>query len=100
MDKDIRVVYSEFNEESLRIFFSLFNKFRNEADVIERDGYENVFQLLRSKYIILLKQSLERCAANLVEQCNTAESQGRLRIGFAEKITYFTREFLRKSGSL
>jgi hypothetical protein len=100
MEKDIRVLYTEYNEAASRIFFSLFNEFRNEAETIERDSYENVFQLLKSRYASVLKHRLEQSAGNIIDKCDSAESQGRLRIGFSEKITYFLKEFTRKSGSI
>ena len=100
MGKDIRTYYAEFNDESMRIFFSLFNEFRNETGNINRGNNENVFQMLRAKYIAVLKQRLGRSAETLIQQCDSAESQGRLRIGFSEKINYLSAEFLRKSGLL
>ena len=97
MDKDIRFIYNEYNEVAMRIFFSLFNKFREEADSIERNGYENVFQMLKGKYVKTLKMRLEQSASVFIENCDSAEIQGRLRIGFSEKISWLTREFYRKS---
>jgi hypothetical protein len=94
---DLRIAYAEYNQEASRIFFGLFNEFRNEADDLERDGDENVFQLLRAKYTAVLKQRLERSANLLIAGCNAAEAQGRLRISVTEKIKYFLKEFTRKS---
>lgn len=45
MEKDIRAIYSEFNESAARIFSSLFNEFRNETERIEKDGDENALVL-------------------------------------------------------
>jgi len=97
MDKDIRVAYAEFNKEASRIFSSVFNEFRDEADKIERDGHENVFQVVRAKYFNLLKYRLDRFAGFLIDHSATKESQGQLRINFSENINYFLKEFERKS---
>jgi hypothetical protein len=99
-DNDLRFVYSEYNQEATRVFFRLFNEFRNEADTMGREGDENVFQLIRAKYSATLKHQLEQIAGLLITKCDSFESQGRLRISFAEKIKYFAREFIRKSETL
>lgn len=100
MRKDIRTIYAEFNNLSMKIFFSLLNEFRNETTKIERVSNENVFQLLRSKYSCTLQERLERGAFALIDKCDSKEDQGRLRIGFSEKIKYFLREFVRKANLL
>lgn len=100
MDKDIRISYAEFNESAMRIYFSLFREFRTETEAIERNGSENVFQLLRAKYVSTLRQKLEGSANAMLDQCKSADAQGRLRIGFSEKIKYFIKEFTIKSSAL
>lgn len=100
MDKDIRISHAEFNEQAMRIFFSLLREFRNEAEAIQRNGSENIFQLMRARYISVLKQRLERSAGILLEQCKTAHSQGLLRNGFSERISYYLKEFTRDSETL
>ena len=100
MDQDIRIIFSDFNGEASRIVFTLFSEFREEADKIERVSNENVFHMLKAKYISTLKHRLEHRASLLIEQCNTADSQGRLRIGFAGQISYYLKEFMMKSGTL
>jgi hypothetical protein len=99
-ENDIRQSYAEYDQESSRIFFKLFNEFRMEADTVEKDGDENVFQTLRAKYSSLLKQRLERTAGLIIIKYDAAGSQGRLRISFAEKIKYYQKEFTRKSEAL
>jgi len=99
-ENDFRIVYSEYNQEANQIFFELFNDFRNKVDALDRDGDENVFQLLRSKYLKTLRQQLGGCANLLIDKCDVAEVQGRLRINFSEKITYLQKEFTRKSEML
>ncbi|KIC94866.1 hypothetical protein [Flavihumibacter solisilvae] len=99
MDKDIRISHAEFNEQAMRIFFPLLREFRNEAKAIERNGSENIFQLLRARYVNVLKQRLERSAGSLLDQCKTAQSQGLLRNGFSERISYYLKEFTRNSES-
>jgi len=97
MEQDIRLTYTEFNEQATRQFFSLFNEFKSTAESLERDSNENVFQLLRGKYLSLLKQKLEQTARLIMSKSEKPETLGRLRINFSEKITYFVREFTRKS---
>lgn len=97
MEKDNRIAYGEFNKEASQIFFSVFNEFRNEADRIVRDGYENVFQIARSKYLNILKYRLDLIAGSFIDQSSTKESQGHLRSSFSENIKYFLKEFERKS---
>ena len=97
MDKDIRISHAEFNEQAMRIFFSLLREFRNEAEAIQRNGSENIFQLMRARYLTVLKQRLERSAGVFLDQCKTAHSQGLLRNGFSERISYFLKEFTRDS---
>jgi len=97
MEKDIRIMYAEFNAEANRHFFSIFNEFSNAANSIERDGYENLFQLTRAKYSTQLKHKLEKSADTMINKCELAETMGRLRINFTEAINYYLKEFTRKS---
>jgi hypothetical protein len=99
MAKDIRAMYTEFDERSGFIFFQLFNEFRNEADKIET-GENNVFNLMRSRYGSLLRQRVEKIATNLIEECETPDLQGRLRIFANDKIQFYLKEFTRKSMSM
>lgn len=99
-NNDIRFTYSEYDRKADRIFFGLFSEFRDKVDLLDRDGDENVFQLLRANYKKKLKQQLEVYANLLITNCDLAELQGRLRINFAEKINYLLREFVRKSEML
>jgi hypothetical protein len=100
MEKDIRAIYSDFNTQANRHFYSVFNEFSNAADTIERDGYENIFQLTRAKYTTRLKGLLEKSAETIINNCHSAETVGRLRINFTEAISYYLKEFTRKSVSL
>jgi hypothetical protein len=98
MEKNIRIAYAEFNKEASQIFFSVFNEFRNEADKIVRDGYENVYQIARAKYLNILKYRLDLIAGSFIDQSSTSkETQGHLRNSFSENIKYFLKEFERKS---
>jgi hypothetical protein len=97
MEKDIRSIYSDFNTQATRHFYSVFNEFSNAAEVIERDGYENLFQLTRAKYSTQLKRLLEKSADTMINNCESAETMGRLRINFTESISYYLKEFTRKS---
>lgn len=92
--------HAEFNEESTRIFFSLFTEFATESGKLKRGRDENVFQLLRAKYSRVLQQRLDQGAENQIQKCKNPELQKHLRIGFSDKINYFLREFLRKSNHL
>jgi hypothetical protein len=100
MEQDIRLTYSEFNAQATRNFFSLFNEFSAAAENLDRDSNENVFQLLRGKYLAMLKQKLDKLANLLINKSEKPETMGRLRINFSEQITYFQKEFTRKSESL
>lgn len=100
MEKDIRAIYSDFNTQATRHFYSVFNEFSNAADAIERGEYENLFQLTRAKYTARLKRLLEKSAEIIINNCKSAETIGRLRINFTEAISYYLKEFTRKSLAL
>lgn len=97
MEQDIRLTYREFNEQATRQFFSLFNEFSSAAETMDRHSDQNVFQLLRGKYLAMLKQKLDIAANLIMSKSEKPETKGRLRINFSERITYFQREFIRKS---
>ena len=100
MAKDIRTAYIEFDAQSGVIFFQLFNEFRNEADKIDAGESKNVFHLMRSRYLVSLRQRMEKIGLNLVDEVETPESQGRLRIFANDKIQFYLKEFTRKSLNL
>jgi hypothetical protein len=100
MEQDIRLTYTAFDKDATRLFSSLFNEFSIAVDSLSTDAGENAFHLLRGKYLSLLKQKLDQSAHTIMGQAEKPETLGRLRINFSERITFFQKEFTRKSGLL
>lgn len=68
MTDDNEHIHVEFHSRARAIFFSYVQRFEwNGADVNrQRDEYQ--FQLLKDRYINTLKQDLEQCASQLLQE--------------------------------
>jgi hypothetical protein len=96
-DPDIRALQAHFNDIASALFQEASNSFRNEAARTNRDGKENVYQLLRSKHCQYFRRSLQQQADAILARCDKKEMQLRLRAYLGESIRYFEAEFLRKT---
>ena len=97
MDPTIRDIEVEFYNIANDLFQSTYQEFRNDAALIDRNGDENVYQLLRSKYSKILRQLLEQRAGLLIDRVETKEKRLHLGASLAETIHYFDVEFMRKA---
>ena len=71
--------------------------FQANVSRIHRRGNENVYQMTKSKYAHILRRVLTLAASDLIERCDKPHDSLRLKSIFAERIHYFTEEFLRIS---
>lgn len=96
MADDIRIIQTEFFSIGNALLQETHTVFRKEAALIDRDGEENKYQLLRAKYKQLLRQLLEQKASALLNRSDARQLQG-LGANLAGTIHYFETEFLRKA---
>jgi hypothetical protein len=97
MDGDIRTIQAAFYNTANDILQVTYQQFRRDAAGIDRNGDENVYQLLRSKYIRVLRQLLEQKAGIFCDRCKIQKLQQPLRARLTDTIRYFEAEFMRKA---
>jgi hypothetical protein len=97
MDSDIRTIQAKFYNVANDIFQATYQRFRRDVAGIDRDGNENVHQLLRSKYSNTLRQLLEQEAGVFCARCKIQKIQPQLRTRLTGVIHYFITEFMRKA---
>ena len=97
MSDDIRNIQNEFNAIANTIMQATYDEFRNDTAMIDRDGDENVYQMLRSKYCHELRQLLEYKASVLMRRCESHKQQSGLGANLANTIRYFEDQFMRKA---
>ena len=97
MADDIRVLQTEFFSIGNALLQETHDVFRKEAALIDRDGEENKYQLLRAKYKQLLRQLLEQKAGILLDRSDVRQLEPGLGANLAGTIHYFETEFLRKA---
>lgn len=97
MEEDIRKIRSGFYNTANDIFQASCQAFRHNVSRIDRDGNENVHQLIRSKYAYRLRRSLEHEAGILIERYRATGRPHELKTALTETILFFCNEFMRKT---
>lgn len=97
MSDQVTIGRLQFNKIANDMLQSNYRSFQNNVSKIIRRGDENVYQMTRAKYVKTLREVLMREANDLIEQCDHTEERLRLQSILAERIHYFTEEFMRIS---
>lgn len=100
MHEETGQAYSKFNDEAARIFFSLFNEFLFKVQTIDREGNENLFQLIKSHFSEKLNLSLHGLASDLITDCQNPDLKNSLHSGLSQHITYYLNEFDKKANTM
>jgi len=90
----------DFNKRAKKIFFSLYEKFRESAKLIDRARDDNVFQQQQSKYLQTLKQQLESLALEILSKNSSVRDNSQLNKKLTDEINEYVKEFRQKSRSL
>jgi hypothetical protein len=97
MQQDITMVYSKFNEEASRVFYSTFNEFRGKVGSVNRNGDENYFQLIRAHFLEQLNKRLNDIALDLIHQFPESSFRNQLQRSLSQSIDYYLEEFHKKA---
>ena len=97
MQQDITMVYSKFNEEASRLFYSTFNEFRGKVGSVNRNGDENYFQLIKSHFSEQLNSRLNHLALDMIDQYPQSSFRIQLQRSLSQSIDYYLEEFHKKA---
>lgn len=97
MENNPRIIYTVFHEEANKMYFSLLQEFKRKIDLIDRDRNENVFQMQKGQYLSKIRENLEKIAMQIINQYKEVEYPDRIRRELTEGISYYVKEFSRKS---
>jgi flagellar biosynthesis component FlhA len=98
--QDISQILVDFNEKGKKIFFSLYDQFRQTAKRLDRTKDNNVFQQQEGKYLATLKHQLESLAVEMMNKNKTIENTSQLNKKLTDTVNQFLSEFQQKSRSL
>lgn len=90
----------DFNNRAKKIFFSLFERFKESAKLLDRAQDDNVFQQQQGKYLQTLKQQLESLALELLNKNSSVGNIRQLNKNLTDEINEYVNEFRQKSRSL
>jgi|SRR5690242_7378487 len=99
MDEALQIL-TDFNNSAQRIFFSLYQTFKESAKLLDRAKDDNVFQQQQGKYLQTLKQQLESLALEILNKNNSAGKNKELNKKLTDEINGYVKEFRQKSRSL
>lgn len=99
MQEETGQAYAKFNDEAARIFFALFNEFLFKVQAINREGNENLFQLIKSHYSEKLNLGLHGLASDLIADCQNPDLKNSLHSGLSQHIIYYLNEFDKKANA-
>jgi hypothetical protein len=100
METDVDIVVARFRNSSSRIFQFLYEDFKRNIRKLDRQGDENVFQKLQSRYLSELQKQLTIEAEKMIGQYNGIRDINLLRRELASQISYNISEFLVKIRSM
>jgi len=100
MNKGFDQVEFDFNTKAIKIFFSLFDRFKDSTSRLDRKKDENVFQQQLGKYQYSLKEQLEMIAKELFEKNKTIINISQFNKILSDRISYYLNEFRLKSSSV
>lgn len=90
----------EFNNRAKKIFFSLYENFKESAKLLNRRRDDNVFQQQQGKYLQTLKQQLESLALEVLNKNRSSGNNNELTKKLTGEINEYVKEFMQKSRSL
>jgi hypothetical protein len=90
----------DFDNKAKKIFFSLYEKFAESANQLDRKKDDNVFQQQQSKYLNTLKTQLENLAQDLLNKNSSLKNINLLNKKLRDEINIYLNEFEQKSRSL
>lgn len=90
----------DFNNRAKKIFFLLYERFRESTKRLDRAKDENVFQQQESKYLQTLKQQLESLALEILNKSSSVGNKSQLNKKLTDEINEYIKEFRQKSRSL
>ena len=93
-------VLVDFNNRAKKIFFSLYEKFKGSANLLDRAEDDNVFQQQQGKYLKTLKQQLELLAREILDKNSLVGNSSQLNKKLTTEINEYVKEFRQKSRSL
>ena len=99
MDEFAEIAF-EFNKNARRIFFSLYEKFRESIQQLNRKKDENVFQQQQAKYLQTLKTELEYVVKGLLEKNKSTYNMNQVNKKLTDEIAMYLNEFRQKTRSL
>jgi len=99
MDRSSQILV-DFNNRAEKIFFPLYEKFKESAKLLNRARDDNVFQQQQSKYLQTLKQQLESLAIEILNKNSSVGNNSQLNRKLTEEINEYLKEFRQKSRSL
>ena len=100
MQKDADQLHVAFNNRARKVFFALYNQFKQRITSLDRLRDENVFQQLQGQYVQTLKQQLESIAKELITSYNSSESSTLFSKSIVSTIADYATEFTQKVRSL
>ena len=89
----------EFNDKAKKIFFSLYDKFKESAKKLDRTKDNNVFQQQEGKYLSTLRFQLESTAQECLNKTRSPD-KSELNKKLTNEITMYLNEFRQKTRSL
>ena len=90
----------DFNNKANKIFFSLYDKFAENVQQLNRKSDDNVFQQQQNKYLHTLKTQLENLAQELLNKTGSSKNITLLNQKLRDEINIYLNEFRQKSRSL
>ena len=90
----------DFNKRAQKVFFPLYEKFKESAKLLDRVRDDNVFQQQQSKYLQTLKQQLESLALEILNKNRSVGKNSQLNKKLTDEINEYMKEFRQKSRSL
>ena len=99
MNSGLDQVLFDFNAKAIKIFFSLFDRFKDSTIRLDRKKDENVFQQQLGKFQFTLKEQLEVTAKELIEKNKTITNITHFNKILSQRIGYYLNEFRLKSAS-
>lgn len=90
----------DFNKRAQKVFFPLYEKFKESTKLLNRVRDDNVFQQQQSKYLQTLKQQLESLALEILNKNRSVGNNSQLNKKLTDEINEYVNEFRQKSRSL
>lgn len=100
MEKDVRTIIVEFDNDAAKIYSNTFNEFADSIRNINRRRDENVFKLQSAKYADTLRNRLEKEVKRILDANNPREFLEQLNYELPKRIHYYLQEFKHRSNAM